>query len=46
MDNIVKIKKDFTKTKNEFRKHFTTNDYGCNYSKLQYQYLEKKFLKY
>ena len=46
MDNIVKIKKDFTKTKNEFRKHFTTNDYGCNYSKLQYQYLEKKYFKY
>ena len=46
LDNLIKINSDFTKTKNEFRKHFVTNDYGCNYSKQQYEYLTKKYFKY
>ena len=46
MDNLTQINKDFTKTKNEFRKHFITNDYGCNFSKIQYEYLNKKYFKY
>ena len=46
MDNLAQINKDFTKTKNEFRKHFVINDYGCNFSKVQYEYLTKKYFKY
>ena len=43
MDKLVKINNDFLKTKNEFRKHFEVNDYGCTNSKLEYEYLTKKF---
>ena len=46
MDNLAQINKDFTKTKNEFRKHFVINDYGCNFSKVQYEYLTNKYFKY
>ena len=46
MDNLTQINKDFTKTKNEFRKHFIINDYGCNFSKVQYEYLNNKYFKY
>ena len=43
MDKLAKINDDFTKTKNEFRKHFKVNDYGCNFSKLEYEFLTKKY---
>jgi len=43
MNKIVKIKDDFSRTKNEFRKLFKTNDYGCNMSKLEYEYISKKY---
>ena len=43
MDKLVQINKDFLKTKNEFRKHFKNNDYGCQFSKLEYEYLTKKY---
>jgi hypothetical protein len=43
MDRLMQYKDYFTKTKNEFKKHFTSNDYGCNHSKLEYEYLKKKY---
>lgn len=43
MDKLAQINNDFTKTKNKFRNHFRTNDYGCHQSKLEYEYLNKKF---
>jgi hypothetical protein len=45
MNKLVKINNDFMKTKNEFRKHFKTNDYGCTFSKLEYEFLTKKYFK-
>ena len=43
MNQLVQIDKEFLRTRNEFRKHFKTNDYGCNFSKLEYEYLKKKY---
>lgn len=43
MNELAQIDKDFLRTKNEFTKHFKTNDYGCNFSKLEYEYLKKKY---
>ena len=43
MDELSQINKDFLKTKNGFRKHFKNNDYGCNYSRILYEYLNRKF---
>ena len=43
MNKLMEIKNDFSRTKNEFRNHFKTNDYGCNFSKLEYEYLTKKY---
>ena len=43
LNELTKIKKQFTNKENEFKTYFKNNDYGCSYSKLEYRYLLKKF---
>ena len=43
LDELSQINQEFLKTKDGFRKHFKINDYGCNKSKILYEYLSRKF---
>lgn len=43
LNKLANIKRQFIKTKKEFKNLFRNNDYGCGYSKLEYRYLTKKF---
>ena len=43
LNELTKIKRQFTNKENEFKNHFKNYDYGCSYSKMEYRYLLKKF---
>ena len=43
LDNLSKINKQFMSKEKRIINHFRNNDYGCNFFKLQFRYLSKKY---
>ena len=43
LDELININKEFLKKENKLKNHFKNNDYGCEFSKMEYRYLTKKF---